>query len=174
MKEKEISGDWISPKITILETAQKGKGMFANEFIKTGERILFWDLKYINKDTAEKCKEAGMLVMQWDDDLFTAEDRGTDLGYFINHSCDSNTWMTGISTLTAKRDINIGEEITADYSLWETDEGYISKWECKCESPLCRKRITGKDWKIHEVQERYKNHFLPLILKKIEKLRNHK
>ena len=57
--------------------------------------------------------------MQRDTDLFSIEDRGDDDGYFVNHSCNGNLWMTDAFTLTARRDINKDEEITADYALWE-------------------------------------------------------
>ena len=66
--------------------------------------------------------------------------------------------------------IKSGEEITADYALWEADENYISKWECSCGSIDCRKKITGKDWRINKIQEKYKDHFSPLINKRIKML----
>ncbi len=164
-----IKKDWINPKIEIREAFGKGRGMFAINPISKGEKVMIWGGEYVNKKEAEKAKITGKLVMQFDDDLFTIEDRGDDLGYFINHSCDSNIWMSDISTLIAKRDIKIGEELTVDYALFEADENHISKWECKCGASVCRKRITGKDYRLPELQERYKDHFLPFINKKIKK-----
>ncbi|MBU3968733.1 SET domain-containing protein-lysine N-methyltransferase [Patescibacteria group bacterium] len=93
---------------------------------------------------------------------------GEDKSWFMNHSCEPNVWMEESFTLVAKRDINIGEEITSDYSIWES-ESYISKWECKCGSKNCRKTIIGKDYLKPELQKEYKNHSIPLINKKIEK-----
>jgi len=159
---------WINPKIKIRETVNKGKSMFATEPIKTGEKVLIWGGEYINKDKVEKTKANGKLVMQWDDDLFSVEKRGKDPGYFINHSCDSNTWMSDTFTFITKRDIKAGEEVTADYALWEANEDYVSEWECKCGSPLCRKRVTGKDWRLPEIQTRYKGYFSPLINKRLK------
>ncbi|MCL5006979.1 MAG: SET domain-containing protein-lysine N-methyltransferase [Patescibacteria group bacterium] len=95
------------------------------------------------------------------------EEPGVEQGYFINHSCDSNTWMADAFTLIARRDIKRGEEITADYALWE-NENYSSDWQCVCGSPFCRGHITGDDWRLPEVQKRYRGHFSPLINKKIE------
>jgi hypothetical protein len=108
--------------------------------------------------------------MQWDDNVYSVEDSGVDDGYFINHSCDPNSWMQDAFTLIARRDIKKGEELTADYAIWEADENYVSKWECHCNSPLCRKRVTGKDWRLKELQERYNGHFSPLLTKRINKL----
>jgi len=145
--------------------------MFAIELIKMGETILVWGGEYTNAQGAREAKARGKLVLQWDEDLYSVEDRGDDIGYFINHSCDPNTWMKDAYTLIAKRDIQNGEEVTADYSLWEADPTSISKWACQCGSSICRKKITGNDWRLKEVQERYKGHFSPLIKKRIRKLR---
>lgn len=171
MTTTKLKEDWINPKIAIRETLNKGKGMFATEPIKAGEKILVWGGEYTNATGAEEAKNDGKLVMQWDVDLYSVEDRGNDMGYFINHSCDSNTWMQDAYTLIAKHDIQTGEEITADYSLWEADLNYVSKWKCQCGSPVCRKTVTGNDWELSEIQERYKGHFSPLINKRIEEIK---
>jgi len=52
---------------------------------------------------------------------------------YTNHSCDPNLWMKDEATLMARRDIEAGEELTADYMVWEVDEDYRAAWECKCE-----------------------------------------
>ncbi len=70
-------------------------------------------------------------------------------------------------TLIARRDIKPDAELTLDYALIEADEDHVASWECVCGSPLCRKRYTGKDWRIPELQERYHNHFTPLINRRI-------
>ena len=167
---------WINPKIEIRDIPPKGKGMFARELIKVGEKIMTWGgtwgIDYLDKAGAEKARINGKLIMQWDDDLYSAETRGDSPGYFINHSCDPNTWMINAFTHVARRDINPGEEVTNDYALMEADENFISGWDCHCGSPLCRQKITGKDWHRKDLQQRYKNHFSPLINKRIQQLNN--
>lgn len=158
----------LNPKIVIKKSGKKGKGMYAKELIKRGETVLTWGGVYTNKENANKAKREGRLVFQLDDNLYSVEDREEDIGYYINHSCDSNTWMKNAFTLVAKKDIKIGEEVTVDYALFESDESYTSKWTCKCKSSFCRKKITGKDWQLSEVQKRYKSHFSPLINKRID------
>lgn len=159
--------DWVNSKIEIKDTNNRGKGMFATEIISKGETVIIWGGNYVNKEDAEKAKQDGKLVMQFDDDLFSIEERGESNAYFINHSCNPNVWMKDTFTLEAMRDINIGEELTVDYVLFETNEDKISKWECRCGSENCRNIITGKDWKLPEIQEKYKGHFIPFINKKI-------
>lgn len=162
-----LKEDWINPKIEIKETINRGKGMFAKELILKGEDVIIWGGNYVNKEQAEKGKEKGKLVMQFDDNLFSIEDRGESDAYFINHSCDPNTWMKDTFTIEAMKDINIGEELTVDYAMFETNEDKISKWKCQCGSENCRNIITGQDWRLSEIQEKYKDHFIPFINKKI-------
>ena len=164
----------ISPKIEIREIPSKGKGMFAKELIREGEKIMTWGgewgVDYMDKDGAEKAAAEGKLIMQWDDDLFSAETRGDSEGYFINHFCDPNTWLVDAFTHVARMDVQPGEEVTNDYAMMEADENFVSSWICKCGSPLCRGKVTGKDWRLQYLQERYKGHFTPLINKRISQL----
>jgi SET domain-containing protein len=169
MKEEMLKEDWLSQKVEIREADGKGKGIFAVSLIEAGEKIIIWGGEYVDKSKALKEEQSGKRVMQWDEDLYSIETDGEDLGYFINHSCDPNTWMVGAFTIVAKQDIAVGEEVTIDYVLWEArGDRYIFEWECKCGSSNCRKRLTGADWKIPELQERYKGYFSPLINKWIK------
>lgn len=159
--------DWLNPKIEIRNTQNKGKGMFAIDFIKKGEVVVIWGGNYVDKKKADIEKNNGKLVMQFDENLFSVEDRGESDTYFINHSCNPNVWMHDTFSLETMRNINKGEELVADYVIWETDENKISKWKCSCGSSNCRGIITGKDYLIPGLQDKYKNHFLPLINKRI-------
>lgn len=166
MKE-EYRETWIHPSIEIKESPLGGKGMFATTDIAQGEKVVVWGGKYTDSEGAEQARQAGMLVMHLDDDLYSIETRGEDESYFMNHSCDPNTWVTDAFTLETRRKVANGDELTADYAMWE-GEDYVSSWECKCGSALCRHRITGQDWKLKDLQERYKGHFSPLINKFIK------
>lgn len=160
--------DWITPKAEIRNASIADKGLFAIHPIKAGEEVVRWRENYVNSENAQKAKLLGKIVMQFDDDLFSIENPGENDTYFINHSCSPNLWMRNSFTLEAKRDIKCGEELTADYAMWEADESHTPEWECKCGSPNCRHKITGKDWKITELQEKYKDHFIPLINRRIK------
>lgn len=110
-------------------------------------------------------------VCQIDDDLHIASPAAaTELvdSDLMNHSCDPNTWMDDEVTISARRDIAPGEEVTADYALWVAYPGYETIAQCHCESSLCRHRITGDDWQLREVQERYRGHFPPYLDQRIK------
>ena len=165
-----VTQDWKSPKVSIRESLIEGRGLCATFDIKKGEKIVIWGGNYTNMIGAELMKKEGKLVMQWDDDLYSYEDRAADNGYFVNHSCEPNLWMADAYTLVTSRDVKLGEELTVDYALFEADENYISRWECKCGSSLCRGRVTGVDYRDSDLQNRYKGHFSPLLNKRIWRL----
>jgi hypothetical protein len=162
------AANWLNPKIEIRETPTKGRGMFAREAIAAGEVVILWGGEFVDGEGARKARAAGQRTMQWDDDLFSVDDGRDDPAYLINHSCDANVWMEDAFTLAAKRPIAAGDELTADYALFVADEGYVSKWECRCGSAGCRGRVTGRDWASAAVQEKYRGHFSPLLNKRIE------
>lgn len=162
-----VDEDWISPSAKTKQSNIGGKGLFAVKPIKKGEAVVIWGGTYVGFEEAKKAKRGGKLVMQWDENLFSVEGRGKSPGYFINHSCDPNLWTKDVYTLIAAREIKKGEELTADYALWEADENYISPWDCSCGAVKCRKKVTGRDWQLPKLQKKYKGHFSPLINKRI-------
>ena len=64
---------------------------------------------------------------QIDDEHYIAfaKGHGQDADDFMNHSCDPNTWMEDEVTISARRDIQAGEEITADYALWVAEDAEV-------------------------------------------------
>ena len=143
--------------------------MFTIEKIPAGEPLIVFGGEYVNTKEAKNAKANGKLVMQWGDDLFSIEDRGDDLGYFINHSCDPNAGIKGQILLVAIRDIKPREEITYDYAM--SDGFHGDRSVCCCGTKKCRKVITGDDWKKPGLQRRYKGYFSWYIQERINKLK---
>ncbi|MFC1705852.1 SET domain-containing protein [Planctomycetota bacterium] len=162
-----MNKSWMSRKVRVAPNSVRGRGIVAFAHIVMGEPILVWGgAGYTNAAGVQHNKA----VMQWDDNVFSCEVGGEDEEPFlVNHSCDPNAWMSDAFTICARRDIGPGEEITADYALWEADESYVSPWVCRCGSQLCRGRVTGTDWKDPNLQKRYRSHFSPLLNKRIER-----
>ena len=95
--------------------------------------------------------------IQIDNNLFFAARRDeVEDADFLNHSCEPNSGIKDRLKIVVMRDINIGEEITFDYAMSESSKFSM---RCKCGSKKCRKIITGDDWKIPELQKRYKGFF---------------
>lgn len=145
--------------------------MFAREPVKAGETVIVWGGVVMTKEDLEaghyrKATLSAIAENLWLGDALDGEDFAAD---YTNHSCDPNLWMKDENTLVARRDITVGEELTADYMMWEVNEDYQATWQCNCGSPLCRKQITGKDWRLPELQARYENHFSPFVNERIAK-----
>jgi hypothetical protein len=90
-----------------------------------------------------------------------------DNGYG-NHSCDPNLWWIDAYTLAARRDIEVNEEVTNDYATSTGDETF--SMGCSCGSPLCRRIVTGHDWRIPGLQLRYGDHWAPALMARIRGL----
>jgi len=162
----EPTASWISPKTQRgLPSKLGGKGIFAKEPIKQGEivaikmgRIIDRDMLVANQATVKGSQ------LQITDDLYIApltdEERELSMIY-INHSCEPNLGKQGQIFTVARRDILPGEELTLDYAMYTDDD--ILDMACNCQTPSCRKRITGKDWMLPELQQRYKGYFVWFI-----------
>ena len=88
-------------------------------------------------------------------------------GGSVNHSCDSTLWLADEATVVARRDIGAGEELTIDYALHTANRDWELDGPCNCGSPLCRGSVRGSDWRLPEVQDRYRGHFSPFINERI-------
>ena len=86
-----------------------------------------------------------------------------------NHSCDPNLWWVGPYELAARRDIPVGEELTNDYSTSTAEPDFAM--DCSCGSSLCRSIITGDDWRRADLRERYREHWVPALLRRIRSSR---
>jgi hypothetical protein len=65
--------------------------------------------------------------------------------------------------LVARRDIEAGEEVTSDYA---TSTGIDYALTCNCGAAICRGTITGDDWRLPELQQRYGEHWVPALLRR--------
>jgi uncharacterized protein len=82
-----------------------------------------------------------------------------------NHSCDPNLWWVGPYELATRRDLAAGEEVTNDYATSTGDETF--SLPCACGTALCRGTVTGHDWRRPDLQHRYADHWIPVLLTRI-------
>lgn len=163
---------WKSLKTEVRKSEKQGKGLFAKENINEGELIFIKNGHIVNWEKAKKfANELGECYLQISDDFYLSpvtKEEVDDIAIFINHSCDPNVGPDGQITFVALKNIKSGEELCYDYAM-TTPRPY--KLECNCGSKNCRKIITGEDWKRKDLQEKYGNHFVWFILKKIKSLK---
>jgi hypothetical protein len=145
------SFSYLNPKCESRAHVEGGCGVFANAFIAKGELVSLWGGRIVCKDELDpSMPRFTQRVLQMDEDLYllTAEEQ------------------IGLVTL---RDIQAGEELMFDYAM--SDGSPYDEFECYCGSANCRKKITGNDWKLPELWERYKGYFSPYLARRIELLR---
>ena len=160
---------WIDPRVEVRES-EKGKGMFTTAPIKEGEVVTIWGGSVFTNEE----KKAGLVKKYTASRIDEGHWLGSNLDepdspdQYLNHSCDPNLWLIDEVTLVARRDIAADEELTADYSTWSVDESWIMDEPCRCGVPQCRHSVTGSDWKLKDLQERYRGHFVPFINERIQ------
>jgi SET domain-containing protein len=158
--QSEAVSMWFDRRLVMRASRIHGTGVFATDAIRAGER-LYWisgGVVYSTEDwrtgkvqlDPERYNEA-----QIDDDLFVATP--ITLAYYINHSCEPNMLAN-----IAWRDIEAGEELTCDYASDEASPNWKLE-PCICGSAICRGSVTGDDWKLPELQKRYRGYFSPRI-----------
>jgi len=164
---------YLSPKTEVMKSGIQGLGLFAIKAIKQGEIIGIKAGHIIDRNTLKKIgglkSSTGQTILQISDEFFigplTLEDIKNSTMY-VNHSCNPNVGIFGNVISIAMRDIKAGEELTNDYAMWLSDDEY--RLECKCGKAECRRIITGNDWKIPKLQEKYKGYFSTYIQRKID------
>lgn len=171
--------EWIDPRIEVRQSPIDGMGMFATEPIRTGEVVNIWGGTLLltqddlARGMASEWRAKGFVWATIGEGFYLAgqvSDDNPDLTEYINHSCDPNVWMKDEVTLVARRLIDIDDELTVDYAMFEGDENWAPNWECRCGSDLCRGRFTGRDWRLTNLQNRYKGRFSPFINERIRRL----
>ncbi len=84
-----------------------------------------------------------------------------------NHACDPNLWWIDAYRLVTRRRIEAGEELTSDYATSTGEDAFTMA--CMCGSALCRRVITGRDWRRQDLRDRYGDHWVPALLDRIRK-----
>lgn len=161
---------WISPKTQKgLPSKIHGKGFFAKEPIKKGEILavkgghiidratLLANLDVVNDSQVQITNELYLAPLTPEEELACM--------VYVNHSCEPNGGWQGQIVFVAMHDIDTNEEITIDYATYLDDD--IMQFTCNCQTPGCRHHITGRDWHIPELQEKYKGYFVWFIEQKI-------
>jgi SET domain-containing protein len=162
--------NWLSPKAETRHSKIQGYGTFANAEIYRNELIIAFGGKVIPFSEWLKLPEevkSKSLAIARDLELSPLRMDSLGDGDYVNHSCEPNAGIKGQIFLVAMRDIHRNEEITFDYAMVLSDPAF--HMDCSCGSSICRKIITGDDWKKFELQIRYKGYFSMYIQDKLDR-----
>ena len=164
---------YLSPKTEVRESKIHGRGLFAIADIAKNEIVAVKGGHIVDgKALRERITPLlGPVEIQIGDDLFITpvsdEERELSMLY-LNHSCDPNLGVRGEITFVAIRDLRAGEELTHDWAMTDDDDYSV---ECNCGVANCRQILTGKDWQLWNLQERYAGYFSAYLARKIALLK---
>jgi len=160
---------YISPKLQEKDKPEvNGMGVFAVSAIQKGELLAIWGghIIYASEVSPDMPNPRGVLQVEEEHYVYAPVIESAD---FFNHSCSPNAGFYGQITLVAMKEIEAGEEVCFDYAM--CDGSSYDEFDCSCGSENCRGRITGNDWQIRELWERYQGYFSPYLQRRIDKMR---
>jgi uncharacterized protein len=169
MTEKH-SFSYLSPKLELRTCPEKGGyGLFAREPIQCDDVLCVWGGEVVTEeDLAKLPVERATHGIQVEETVYLVPLGEGDPADYFNHSCTPNVGLCGQISLVAMRDIPLDEEICFDYAM--SDSSDYDEFECHCGEPACRGKVTGNDWKLPELQARYKGYFSPYLQRRIDKM----
>jgi hypothetical protein len=159
----------LHPDVQVRESPIEGRGLFARTAVAAGTTVSrLGGLLVSEAELREAFRTAGAYI----DTIAVSEDLHLLLpprrpNAYGNHSCDPNLWWTDAYTLAARRDIARDEELTNDYATSTALADF--RMDCHCGTDLCRTVVTGDDWQRAELQERYGEHWVPVLLARIRR-----
>jgi hypothetical protein len=159
---------YLSPKTIVKQSGIAGRGLYANVPLIRGEVVSVKGGHLVDRATLERNKAVvNDADMQIADDLFLAPltaDEFEGVMMFLNHSCEPNVGVQGQIVFVALRDVAAGEELTLDYGTIDHD---VEPMVCRCGASTCRGMITGEDWRRHDLQLKYGDHFAWHLLRRM-------
>jgi SET domain-containing protein len=167
---------WLSPKISVSITEDRGKGLFANKDIDKDELILVmggYIFSIEDENNLNEYNEDKPIEISEDFSFSPVSEADTEKmpQHYINHSCEPNCGWRGQLFLVAMKTIKEGEELTYDYAMImhpNNDSETYFEMDCLCGKDACRKKISEHDWEKQEIQEKYDGYFQFHIQRKLD------
>ena len=161
---------WLHPDVEVRHSPIEGRGLFARAPIPAGtvvsrlggRLVSDAELRRLIADPAEPYVDSIAAAPGLHLVLPPRRDNG-----YGNHSCDPNLWWTGPYELATRHDLPAGAELTNDYATSTASPDF--HMPCTCGSPLCRTTVTGNDWRRPDLQSRYGDHWVPILLAMIRR-----
>lgn len=162
---------WLTPRAVVRPAGRKGRGLFATAPIAAGEVVTgFGGQVMTSVDFGALPVDHQIHSLQIAEDLFMVCPPTSESADYFNHSCAPNLGIMGSIMLVAMVPIDEGDELTFDYAMCDADD--YDEFECHCEAPGCRRKVTGNDWMLPELQGRYAGYFSSYLERRIESIRN--
>ena len=159
---------WVHPQIVVRASVIEGRGLVATEDLPAGEVVLRLGGRLVTSDELGRLIEYAdadpahpyVDTLSVDEDAHLVLPPGSSI-HFGNHSCDPNLWHVGPYVIATRRPVGVGEELTIDYGTQSGAAGFAMT--CRCGSPMCRGVVSSDDWRLPDLQARYRHHWVPAL-----------
>jgi len=161
-----VQQSWLHPDAVVGPAGRKGLGIFATNAIGAGTTVCGFGGNVVERtefDTLDD--DLRTHSIQIDDDLYLVSVPPYADADYINHACEPNCGVIGSALVVTMRDIEAGDELCFDYAMSDTND--YDEFVCECGLSSCRRLVTGGDWKLPHLQERYRGYFSTYIERKI-------
>jgi uncharacterized protein len=166
---KVPSACWLDPRVAVRPSPIDGLGVFAAAPIDHGEivEVLGGTILEVLGGTILTDAQVQAMIDRGEryDGIVLGPNQQLAIdsswpGSYGNHSCDPNLWMGDAVTISTRRRVAAGEELTVDYAVFTATAGW--SMPCRCGSRLCRGVVTGGDWRRRDLQARYRGPLRPV------------
>jgi hypothetical protein len=154
---------WLHPSVEVQPSDIAGRGLFATIDLPSGTVVSRLGGRLVG--TAE-LHDLMASADAYVDSIVVSEDGhlvvepGSD-NRFGNHCCDPNLGWVDEFALATMADVAAGQELVTDYAMATVDPDYVLR--CHCPSYRCRQMVAGDDWRIPQLQERYRGWWVPYV-----------
>ncbi len=160
---------WLTDSAEVRPAGAKGVGVFATADIAAVATVAGFGGHVMSRVEFERLPiDQQTHSLQIDADLFMSCPTDSEPADCFNHSCEPNCGVLGNILLTTLRPVVAGEELTFDYAMCDADD--YDEFECECGSATCRNKVTGNDWMIPELQQRYRGSFSTYLERRIAQI----
>jgi hypothetical protein len=161
-----VQQSWLNPDSTVGPAGAKGLGIYASRVIPAGTTVAGFGGNVVDREEFDTLDE-GLRThsLQIDDRLYMVSLPPYAPADLVNHSCEPNCGIVGSCLLVTMTEVQPGEELCFDYAMTDTND--YDEFVCACGTPSCRGLVTGGDWKLSQLQERYAGFFSSYITRKI-------
>jgi len=158
---------WLHPSVAVRPSPIAGRGLFATEDLAGGTVVSRLGGRLVDAPELRRLiEESASGRAPYVDSIVVAQDRHLVLepggdNRFGNHSCDPNLGWVDEYTLATMADVPAGDELVNDYAMSTADAEYVLR--CHCPSYRCRQMVAGDDWRIPQLQTRYRGWWVPYV-----------
>jgi uncharacterized protein len=163
---------WLSDQVQVRSSGIAGQGLFARTDIPAGVVVSRLGGRIVSDDALEELMRVAEDT--YIDSVSIVEDGNLVLppgtsSHFGNHGCDPSLWWVDPFSLATTSHVPGGEELTVDYGTLTDDPHFLMS--CLCGAACCRGSVTGSDWTRPGLQNRYGEHWVPVLRERIRRAR---